>query len=153
MTRAAPCADDAARDAIVAGVARTGCNPAGRALYGPYDPEHPCPSPAADNPLLAPDWTGPFGVPPFGRIAPEHFRPAFERAFAEHDAEIAAIAGDPAEPTFANTIEALERAAGALERVASVFFMLAGANTNDALQAIEREIAPLLARALERASI
>ena len=62
---------------------------------------------APDNPLLA-DWTTPYEAPPFGRIKPEHFRPAFDRAFAEHEAEIAAIAADPAPPTFDNTIAALE---------------------------------------------
>ena len=58
------------------------------------------------NPFFE-SWTGRFGVPPFDRIKPERFLPAYERAFAEHDAEIARIASDPAEPTFANTIEAL----------------------------------------------
>ena len=61
----------------------------------------------SENPFFQ-DWTGRFGVPPFERIRPEHFRPAFARAFAEHEAEVAAIAADPAAPTFANTIEALE---------------------------------------------
>ena len=84
-------------------------------------------------------------MPPFGRIAPEHFLPAFERAFAEHDAEIAAVAAQAEAPTFANTIEALERSGKLLDRVAGVFFDLAGAHTNDALQAIEREIGPKLA--------
>ncbi len=65
------------------------------------------PDPAA-NPLLEP-WTGPFEAPPFDRIAPGHFRPAFEAALKEARAEIDAIAADPAPPTFANTIEALER--------------------------------------------
>src|SRR5262245_14319094 len=97
------------------------------------------------NPLLQ-DWAGPFGVPPFGRIAPEHFTPAFDRAFAEHDAEVTAIAGDPAAPTFANTIESLERAGRALDRVGSVFGALTGAHTNDALLATEREISPRRAR-------
>ena len=107
----------------------------------------PVPSAAhADNQLLAPEWTGAFGVPPFGRIAPEHFRPAFQQAFAAHAAEVAAIAADPAEPTFANTIAALELAGETLSRVEAVFYLLAGANTNDAIQAIEREIAPLSAR-------
>ena len=64
------------------------------------------------NPLLE-DWTGPFGVPPFARIAPEHFREALERGFAAHDAEIAAITADPAAPSFDNTIAALERSGNA----------------------------------------
>ena len=99
----------------------------------------------ADNPLLE-DWTGPFGVPPFSRFAPEHFTPAYDRAFAEHDAEIAAIAGEAAAPSFPNTIEAMERAGRTLDRVGSVFGVLAGAHTNDALLAVEREISPRRAR-------
>ena len=99
------------------------------------------PQAPTDNPLLE-DWTGPFGVPPFGRIEPRHFPPAFARAFAAHAAEVKAIAADPAEPTFANTIAALEKAGDALMRVSSVFHLLAGAHTNDAIQAIERELAP-----------
>ena len=100
---------------------------------------------ATSNPLLE-DWATPFGLPPFDRITPDHFRPAFDRATAEHRAEIAAIAGDLAEPTFANTVDAFERAGRTLDRVSAVFFSLAGAHTSDALQAIEREIAPVLAR-------
>ncbi len=101
-----------------------------------------------ENPLLAPEWTSPFGVPPFGEIVPAQFRPAFEQAFAAHSAEVAAIAADPAEPTFANTIAAMELSGETLSRVASVFYLLTGANTNDAIQAIEREIAPLIGAAL-----
>jgi peptidyl-dipeptidase Dcp len=97
------------------------------------------------NPFFE-DWTGPFGVPPFGRVAPEHFRPAFDRAFAEHDAEVAAIAADPAEPTFRNTIVALELGGRALSRLSDVFHALAGAHTNEALLAIERELSPRRAR-------
>src|SRR5882724_5743150 len=77
-------------------------------------------STTTDNPLLE-DWRGPFGVPPFGRIAPEHFMPAFDRAFAEHDTEIAAIASDAAAPTFESTIEAMERTGRTLDRVGRVF--------------------------------
>ncbi len=98
-----------------------------------------------DNPLLQ-DWTGAFGVPPFGEIRPEHFRPAYAHAFAAHAAEVAAIAAGPAAPTFANTIDALERSGEALTRVDSVFHVLAGAHTNDAILALEREIAPLSTR-------
>jgi peptidyl-dipeptidase Dcp len=101
--------------------------------------------PEPQNPLLA-DWTGAFGLPPFGAIAPEHFRPAFDRALARHRAEIATIAAGPAAPTFDNTIVALERSGRELERVANVFFVLAGADTGDAIEAVEREISPLLAR-------
>ena len=109
-------------------------------------PNYPTTSAPLDaNPLLAP-WTGPFEAPPFDRIAPCQFRPAFDAALAQARAEIDAVATDPASPTFVNTIEALERSGRSLDRVASVFFNLAGAHTNDELQTIEREIAPILAR-------
>src|SRR5882762_4911712 len=101
---------------------------------------------ATTNTPLLEDWRGPFGVPPFDRIAPEHFMPAYDRAFAEHDSEIAAIAGDAAAPAFQNSIEALERAGRTLDRVGRVFGVLAGAHTNDALLAVEREISPREAR-------
>src|SRR5262249_25560077 len=92
--------------------------------------------PSETNPFFEP-WSGPFGVPPFARIVPEHFPPAFDRAFAEHEAEIDAIAADPAAPSFENTIEQLERSGKPLTRVTHVFYGLAHAHTNDALQAIE----------------
>jgi peptidyl-dipeptidase Dcp len=99
----------------------------------------------AQNPLLT-DWAGPFGLPPFAAIGPERFRPAFDRALAAHRAEIATIAADPAVPTFDNTIVALEKSGRDLERVANVFFVKAGADTSDAIEAVEREMSPLLAR-------
>jgi peptidyl-dipeptidase Dcp len=98
-----------------------------------------------DNPLLS-AWTGPFGAPPFAAIRAEHFRPAFDEAIAQRRAEIAAIKASAEPPGFDNTILALERAGRALDRVARVFFHLAGADSNDDLEAIEREIAPVLAR-------
>jgi len=98
-----------------------------------------------ENPLLEP-WTGPFEAPPFDRIEPGHFRPAFDAALKDARREVDAIAANPAPPTFANTIEALERSGRSLDRVGGVFFNLTGAATNDELQAIEREIAPVLAR-------
>jgi peptidyl-dipeptidase Dcp len=98
----------------------------------------------AANPLLA-AWDAPFGVPPLERIFAADFRAAFEHAMAEHQAEIAAIASETA-ANFENTVAALERSGRALARVSSVFYVLAGANTNDEIQAIEREIAPKLAR-------
>jgi peptidyl-dipeptidase Dcp len=99
----------------------------------------------ADHPFAV-QWTTPFGLPPFERIAPDHFRPAFDSALAEQRAEIERIAGDPAEPSFDNTIAALESSGRNLRRVSAVFFNLAGAHTNDAIQAIEREMAPQLAK-------
>ena len=98
-----------------------------------------------ENPLLEP-WTGPFEAPPFDRIEPGHFRPAFDAALKDARREVDAIAANPAPPTFANTIEALERSGRSLDRVGGVFFNLTGAATNDELQAIERELAPALAR-------
>ncbi len=98
-----------------------------------------------DNPLLSP-WTGPFEAPPFARIEPAHFQPAFEIALKEARGEIDAIAQNPAPPTFANTVEALERSGRSLDKVASVFYNLAGAAANDELEAIEREMAPILSR-------
>jgi peptidyl-dipeptidase Dcp len=100
---------------------------------------------ASDNPLLA-DWTAPFRVPPLAAVRPEHFAPAFEQALTGHRAEIAAIAGNPAAPDFDNTVAALERSGRLLARVSNVFYVLAGAHTSEPIQAIEREMAPRLAR-------
>jgi peptidyl-dipeptidase Dcp len=99
----------------------------------------------ADNPFFAP-WSTPFEIPPFAQIAPEHFRPAFDRALDMHNAEIGMIAGRGDTPSFANTVETMERSGRDLRRVSSVFFNVSGSHTNDALQAIEREMAPRLAR-------
>jgi peptidyl-dipeptidase Dcp len=98
-----------------------------------------------DNPLLE-EWGDPFGVPAFDRIEPDHFRPAFAHAFASHAAEVAAISGNAAAPTFENTIAALEASGQALTRTLNVFILLAGAHSNDDLLAIEREVAPLRAK-------
>jgi len=103
------------------------------------------PTAASDNPLLA-DWTGEFGLPRFAAVKPEQFRPAFDAVLAAHRAEIDAIAADQAAPSFDNTIVALERSGRAFERVSNLFFVLAGADTNDAIEAVEREVSPLLAR-------
>ena len=101
-------------------------------------------SPARQNPFFEP-WTGPFELPPFDRIRTEDFKPAYERAMAEHDAEIAAIVADSAPPDFDNTIAALERAGAAMNRVGAVFWNLTGTESTAELQAIERELAPMLA--------
>ena len=89
-------------------------------------------------------WTTPFGAPPFDRIKPEHFRPAYDRALAEHRAEIDAIAAAPA--SFAATIVALENSGRLLRKVEAVFGNLCASHTNDALQEIERDMAPVLAK-------
>ena len=99
----------------------------------------------SQNPLLD-TWTGTFELPPFAAIKPENFQPAFDRALAAHRAEIDAIGANPAPPTFDNTIAALEMGGRELDRVSNVFFVLAGADTSDAIEAIERDISPLLAR-------
>ncbi len=97
------------------------------------------------NPLLA-DWTGPLGLPPFAAVRPEHFRPAFDAGLAAHRAELDGIAANPVQPSFANTIEALERSGRPLDRVSNLFSVLTGADTGDALEAAERDVSPLLAR-------
>ncbi|MDX7952903.1 M3 family metallopeptidase [Lichenihabitans sp. Uapishka_5] len=99
----------------------------------------------AQNPFFAPS-TAPFGLPAFDRIEPDHFVPAFERGMAEHQADIDAILADPNPPSFDTVIVPLERMGALLRRVNGTFWNLAGSHTNDALQAVEREIAPRLAR-------
>src|SRR3954453_13591331 len=101
--------------------------------------QNTAPSDAQANPLLRP-WQTPFETPPFGEILPEHFLPAFERAFADHAAEIAAITHDPAAPDFDNTITALERSAKLLSKVAAVFYDLVSAHSNPALLEIDKEV-------------
>jgi peptidyl-dipeptidase Dcp len=100
---------------------------------------------ASANPLLAP-WITPYEMPPFAEIRVEHFLPAFNRAFARHIKETGAVAGNRAKPTFENTIEALERAGRALDRVGNVFYNLGATDTNEEIQALERKIAPRFAK-------
>lgn len=96
------------------------------------------------NPLLAP-WDTQFELPPFAAIEDGDFAPAFAAALAEARAEVARIAGQEAAPSFANTVAALELAECALDRVAGVFFNLAGADSNPAREALQRDLAPKLA--------
>ncbi|MER7861905.1 M3 family metallopeptidase [Amycolatopsis japonica] len=97
-----------------------------------------------DNPFAAPSEL-PYALPPFDRIADEHFLPAFEAGLAEHAAEIEEIANSAEPPTFENTIVALEKSGRLLSRVSSVFFNLAGSNANDEIQRVQAEMAPRLA--------
>jgi len=94
-----------------------------------------------ENPLLT-ESTAPFGAPQFDKIKTEHYIPAFEAAIAEAKAEIDAIVADPDEPTFENTIEAMEYSGQTLNTVAGIFYNLMEAHTNDQMQAIAEEIAP-----------
>ncbi|MDB5735066.1 MAG: peptidase [Alphaproteobacteria bacterium] len=89
-------------------------------------------------------WDAPLGAPPLDRFQPEHFVPAYDRALAEHVTEIVAIAENPAAPSFDNVILALEKSGRLLTRVDSVFANLTSSATNEALQAIELEMAPRL---------
>ena len=82
------------------------------------------------------------GIPDFAAIRFEHYREAFDRGFAEHNEEIAAIVSNPASPTFVNTIEALERSGEQLRRVVAVFFNLTSSDTSEDLQALELKIMP-----------
>ena len=102
-------------------------------------------SQAPDNPLLK-AWQTPFETPPFAEIAPEHFLPAFEQAFADHAAEVAAIEHDPSTPDFANTITALERSGKLLSKVSAVFYDLVSAHSNPALLEIDTEVSLRMAR-------
>ncbi len=97
------------------------------------------------NPLLN-EWTAPFGAPPFSSIAPGDFEDAFARAFEAYRTAIDTIAGNEAAATFENTVEELEKADAGLTRLARVFFNLAGTDTNEALQKIEREVTPKFAK-------
>lgn len=97
------------------------------------------------NPLLD-AFAAPFGLPPFGTLASEHFVPAFEAGMAENRAEIERIAADPAEPDFDNTIAALERSGRLLRDVGSVFWNLTATDSTPELQAIERDMSGALAR-------
>src|ERR1700754_3407528 len=97
------------------------------------------------NPLLA-AWQTPFETPPFADIRPEHFLPAFDKAFADHSAEVEAIKADTAEPTFENTVTALERSGKLLTKVSAVFYDLVGAHSNPELLTIESEVALKQAR-------
>lgn len=98
----------------------------------------------ATNPLLA-DWTAAFEMPSFEAISDHDFAPAFEAALDEARAAVSAIADNPKPPSFANTIEALEQADDRLGRVLSVFYNLAGADANDARNALMRDFSPRLA--------
>ncbi|GIT79219.1 peptidyl-dipeptidase Dcp [Leifsonia sp. LS1] len=96
------------------------------------------------NPFFSPS-TLPYQLPPFAEIRDEHYRPAFERGFAEQLAEIDAITAAPGPATFENTFLPLERSGQVLQRVAEVFFNKSSSDSTDFTNALEEEIAPRLA--------
>jgi len=97
------------------------------------------------NPFFS-EFDTPFGVPPFERIKLEHYMPGFEAGMKQQMAEIDAIVEKAEPPTFANTIEALERSGDLLTRVSNVFFGLNSALTSDTMQAMAQEVAPKLSK-------
>ena len=97
----------------------------------------------AENPFFS-AWDTPYGVPPFDRIVPAHFMPAFERGISLHDAEIDAIVGNHDEPTFENVILAYDRSGRMLSQVGLVFGMLCEAESSEELRALQEQAMPLL---------
>ena len=97
------------------------------------------------NPAIA-NWTGPFGLPDFAAIVDRDFEAAFAVALPAHLAEIDAIANNPEQATFENTIVALELAGELHSRASDIFWNLTGAHTNDTLQALETKLSPELSR-------
>ncbi|RCS22464.1 peptidase M3 [Phyllobacterium salinisoli] len=100
---------------------------------------------AAVNPALS-VWSGPLGLPDFTAFSDDDFGPAFDAALAGDMAEIEAIAAASETPTIDNTLKALQLTGKALEHVSAIFWLRAGAHTNDTIQALEREIAPKMSR-------
>ncbi len=100
---------------------------------------------ATNNPFFE-TWSTPWGVPPFEQIKPEHYKPAFLKAMELQKAEVESIVNNTEEPTFENTIVALDQSGSLLTKVSMVFYGQTNANTNDELQAIQAEISPLLTK-------
>ena len=95
------------------------------------------------NPPLT-ESAAPFGAPEFDKISNEHYLPAFEKGIEEAKAEIDAIVANQEEPTFENTIEAMEYSGQTLDKVAGIFYNLMEANTNDEMQVIAEQVSPML---------
>lgn len=100
---------------------------------------------ATNNPFFE-TWSTPWGVPPFEQIKPEHYKPAFLKAMELQKTEVESIVNNTEEPTFENTIVALDQSGSLLTKVSMVFYGQTNANTNDELQAIQAEISPLLTK-------
>ncbi len=98
-----------------------------------------------ENPFFV-EWDTPYGVPPFDKITEEHYVPAIQKGIEEREKEIDALVANTEEPTFANTILALDKSGGLLNKVSGVFYPLSSANTNEKMQEIAREITPMLSK-------
>ena len=104
------------------------------------------------NPFFQ-EWNTPYEVPPFLDIKDEHYMPAYEQGMKENLEEIDAIVNNPEAPTFANTIEELERTGQLLSKVGRVFSNLASSNTNPKLQELQRELSPMLSAHYDKISL
>ena len=98
---------------------------------------------AKDNPLLSPPAIS-FGLPDYPSILPEHYLPAFARAFEEHSAEISAITRVRSMPTFENTMIRLEESGNLLGQIARTFYTVSSADATPQIQQIEEQLAPLM---------
>ena len=97
----------------------------------------------ANNPLLQ-EWNTPYQTPPFSKIELKHYEPAFDYAIEENRKEIEAIINNPEEPTFENTILAMEQSGELLGRVSGVFFVLNNSDTSEEMQQIALNVTPKL---------
>lgn len=104
-----------------------------------------CRKEACENPFYC-EWDTPFEVPPFDQIKFEHFKPAYLKGMEEQMAEVNAIINNPEEPTFDNTIRAMQFTGQLLTKVQQAMGPLSGANTNDSIQALQREMSPLFSK-------
>jgi len=105
-----------------------------------------------DNPFFK-AWTTPYGVPPFDEIRLEHYLPALQEGIKQHDAQINVIIESSVEPTFENTILTLDKSGELLSKVTGVFYPLSSANTSDEMQALAREISPLMTQHRDNISL
>ncbi|MDR2498122.1 MAG: M3 family metallopeptidase [Tannerellaceae bacterium] len=99
----------------------------------------------SSNPLLT-EFTAPFGVPPFDKILMEHYKPAMLQGLEEGEADIRAIVDQTAAPDFENTIVALDQSGKLLTRTMGIFYAQNSANTNDEMEALSREMSPLMSQ-------
>ena len=105
-----------------------------------------------ENPFFK-EWTTPYGVPPFDEIEIDHFLPAMKEGIKQQEAEIEAIVSNPDEPTFENTILALDKSGELLGKVTGTFYPINSANTNDEMQALAREVSPLMTQHRDNISL